>query len=101
MSINIPNTFNAYGSVDGATGTKVSGAGFASAQTGPGVYTITLDQPVDSTECVCIATPRTASARFVTMVQTSDNVKTVYTVDDAGAATNASFDFVILNTPNN
>jgi len=98
MSINIPNTFNAYGSVS-AAGARVSGAGFAAAATGTGVYTLTLDQPVDAAECAILVTARGATPGFAHVVHTSDTVKTVNMVDAAGAAQDTAFDFAVLNCP--
>lgn len=101
MSINIPNTFNAYGSVKGTSGLRVSGAGFASARTGAGVYTLTLDEGVDSSECAILVTRRGAAAPAdgtISVDHTSDTVKTV-TCTAAGVATDSDFDFVVLNCP--
>lgn len=100
MSINIPNVFNSYGSVASA-GTKVSGAGFASAKTGTGVYTLTLDQGADAAECACLVSRRGAAAAAdgtFGVDHTSDTVKTVrYT--EAGVAADVAFDFAVLNCP--
>lgn len=101
MSINIPNTFGAYGSVNGADGAKVSGAGFASARTGAGVYTLTLQEPVDATQCAILVSRRGAAAaadETFSVAHTSDTVKTV-TCTAAGVATDSSFDFAVLRAP--
>lgn len=101
MSINIPNSFNAYGSVNGA-GARVSGAGFSVASSGAGVYQITLDQPVDSTECAILVTGRGAAAAAdgtFMVAHTSDTVKEV-TFTQAGVAAAQAFDFLVLNAPN-
>ena len=99
MSINIPNSLQAYGSVLGSAGTKVSGAGFAPARSAKGIYTLTLDAAADAAECACIATVRGLTAGYATCAQTSDTVKTVSTFDDAGAAADLDFDFLCLRAP--
>jgi len=100
MSINIPNALQAFGSVNGTTGLAVAGAGFVAAG-GAGVYTITLDQAVDATECAILVTgrgPAAAADGTFTVTQTSDTVKTVnYT--EAGVAAAADFDFLVLRCP--
>ena len=63
MSINIPNALQAYGSVKGADGSSVSGAGANTARTGKGVYTLTLDAQLDATDCSVLATVRGPSNR--------------------------------------
>lgn len=105
MSINIPNTFNAYGSVVGATGVRASGAGFSVAGgTGggtPGIYAITLEDPVDSAQCAIVVTRRGAAAAAdgtFGVAHTSDSVKTV-TYTQAGVAADTDFDFAVLNCP--
>jgi hypothetical protein len=101
MAIIIPNSFNSYGSVAGGTGTAVSGAGFVSARTGAGVYTLTLDEPVDSTECAILVSRRGAAAgadETFSVEHTSDTVKTV-TCTAAGVATDSDFDFAVLRCP--
>ena len=98
MSINIPNTFGAYGSVD-AAGAKVSGAGFSVASSAPGVNELTLQEPVDATQCAILVTARGATPGFAHVVHTSDTVKTVNMVDAAGAAQATAFDFAVLRTP--
>lgn len=97
MSINIPNALLAFGSVS-AAGVKVSGAGFTSAQSGVGIYTLTPDQEVDATQCALLVTARTAGL-IATAEQTSDSVKTVNMFDDAGAAADGAFDFLLLRAP--
>lgn len=62
MSIELKNVVHAAGSVVGATGARAAGEGFASARTGAGVYTITLDRLIDSSECEVIVSPRGAPA---------------------------------------
>lgn len=99
MSINIPNSLQAYGSVNGTTGAKVSGAGFAPARSAKGIYTLTMDQAADAAECAVIATARSATQATLTCSQTSDTVKTVTAFDLAGAAVDVDFDFLMLRAP--
>lgn len=101
MSTNIPNTFNSYGSVNGTTGARVSGAGFSSARSAQGIYALTLDQGVDATQCAILVTRRGAAAaadETFSVAHTSDTVKTV-TCTAAGVAADADFDFAVLNCP--
>lgn len=105
MSISIPNTFSAYGSVGGASGAKVSGAGFSvvggTAGGTPGIYAITLEQPVDATQCAILVSRRGAAAaadETFSVAHTSDTVKTV-TCTAAGVATDRDFDFAVLRAP--
>lgn len=99
MSINIPNALQTYGSVNGTTGALVSGAGFTPARTAKGVYTLTLDQAVDATECSVLVTERGAVGNIFSVAQTSDTVKTVNAFDNAGVAIDSDFDFVLLRAP--
>jgi hypothetical protein len=99
MSINIPNALQAYGSVNGTTGAKVSGAGFTPARSAKGVYTLTMDQAADAAECAVLVTSRGATPAYASVEQTSDGVKTVNTVDAAGAAVDSDFDFLLLRAP--
>lgn len=99
MSIEIPNALLAFGSVKGADGTEVSGAGATPARSAKGVYTLTLDQPVDSTECAVLVTARGATTGYAGVAQTSDAVKTVSMLDAAGAAQDTDFDYLVLRAP--
>ena len=100
MSTEIPNSLNSYGAVTGATGAILSGSGFASARTAKGIYTLTLDQPIDSTQCSCqVGTRGGALGETAQLAHTSDTVKTVTTGDAADAAADLDFDFTILRTP--
>jgi len=105
MSINIPNVVQALGSVVGATGAALGGAGFVSAGgTGggtPGIYTLTLDQAVDASECAILVSRRGAAAAAdgtFGVAHTSDTVKTV-TYTQAGVAADVDFDFCVLRAP--
>jgi len=97
------NVILAMGRVDVAAGAIVAAStatrGCTAARTGEGVFTLTLDQPVnelDATECVCFVNCETSG--FAAVSNTSDAVKTVRTFS-AGAALNSaadrSFSFLI------
>lgn len=100
MGQQYPNVVHAFGSVNGADGAKVSGAGFASARTAKGDYALTLDLAVDATECSITACLRGATSGVCRVVHTSDTVKQVLTFAvDGTTATDLSFDFQILHGP--
>jgi hypothetical protein len=61
-----------------------------------GVYQITLDTQVDSSEAFIFVTPRSATPRMASVEHTSDLVKTVHLADDAGAAVDDAFDFAVF-----
>jgi hypothetical protein len=101
MSMNYPNRDLAAGSVAGGTGTATWIAGATSARTGAGVYTLTLDQPTDSTQCSILVSRRGAAAAAdgtFSVAHTSDSVKTV-TYTEAGVAADADFDFHVIRAP--
>jgi len=100
MAQEYPNLVNCLGSVLGATGATVSGSGFVSARSAKGVYTLTLDQPVNASQCSAMATVRAGAVTNSEVVigHTSDTVKTVLTAD-AGVAADHNFDFVIFRSP--
>lgn len=97
MSLQNPDVIGAAGSV-GADGVAVWAAGFASATTGAGVYTITLDEALDATECAVLVTPRTTAQLTVAVVHTSDTVKTINFLLVA-SATNGAFDVLVIKKP--
>lgn len=100
MSLNYPNVIHAAGSIQGSDGAKVSGAGFASARTGKGDYAVTLDVPVDATECCIQATLRGATSGVTRVVHTSDAVKQILTFAvDGTTATDLDVDFLVLRAP--
>ena len=80
--------------VTGATGVATMAKGCATATTGAGVYTITLDKLLDATERNAQVTCR-GGAFICRTVDTSDTVITVNTYDDTGAAANCDFDIMI------
>jgi len=95
----------AMGRVDVAAGAIVaantSTRGCTAARTGEGVFTLTLDQPVneiDAAECVLFANVETSG--FAIVSNTSDAVKTVRTfsmlaTDASATAADRSFSFLI------
>lgn len=102
MSLNYASALHVMGSVTGATGAAVfTAGGVATARTAKGVYTLTLDQQLDATQCVCFGTTRGAAgaAAEVAIAQTSDGVKTLSIIDNAGAAQDFDFDFIIFAAP--
>jgi hypothetical protein len=98
MALEYENRKLAAGSM-GGTGTEVWGSGGLGAQTGVGLYTITLDQPIDATENSFQVKVRGATPGFATVEQTSDAVKTVHTFDTAGNAANMDFDWEVVQAP--
>ncbi len=101
MSLNYPSIIFAAGSV-GSDGTAVWGAGAASAKSATGVYTLTLDQGCDATQCAVLITKRDAGTKIVfNVVQTSDTVKTVnaFSAVDGTTATDSAFDYMVLKAP--
>ncbi len=98
MSINIPNSFNAYGSVS-STGATVSGAGFTASKAATGSYVLTLDEEVDAAECAILTTPRGTTPLVIAVSHTSDSQKQVSVYTTAGAAADGAFDFCVLRTP--
>lgn len=81
-------------------GAESFGFGAIVAQTGPGVYTITLDSPLSSTECV--GKVQMEDAGIAKFVHTSTTVKTVTTflAADLGNAANANWEYEIAQAPN-
>lgn len=88
----------ARGRIDGATGNRLAGMGFVSARTGAGVYTITLDQPVDATQSIVLVTVEGAGARCATMSAETDSVKTISIFTTVPAAQDNTFSFAIYQT---
>lgn len=99
MAVEQKNVVHAAGSVAGATGALVSGSGFASARTGAGVYTITLERPANAAECQLLVTRRgTALRTYWAVSHTTDSVKTVSALDSAGNPLDTDFDFAVVKT---
>lgn len=98
MTITKDNIIHAAGSVDGATGNRVSGGQTVSpARTAPGVYELTLEDPLDATEGACHITLRgVGPTNSYSMEWTSDEKITVKTFA-AGLAADIGFDYTILN----
>lgn len=102
MSQNYPSITAALGSVTGATGVAICGAGAASSRTGAGDYNLTLDQGCDASECTIQITPRGAGTPVVAeVVHTSDTVKQVLLWDSAtgAVATDHNFDYEVKKLP--
>lgn len=86
----------AAGSVIGGTGVATKIRGAASARTGAGTYTITLDQPLNAADCVVRAQVRGGAANCnCRIVHTTDAVKTITTHVGAAAAADQNFDFEV------
>lgn len=66
------------------------------AHAGAGVWAVTLDNPIDATECVCVAVARGAVPFVMSVEQTSDTVKTVHAATGAGVATDVGWDLAIF-----
>ncbi len=106
MSIITAATFHAMASVESNTGgsTFLTGSkhpGFSAvALAGEGLWDFTLDQDADATQCLILATPRTATADCACRTShPSDSVKRVMT-DRAGAlASDVNFDITIFRLP--
>lgn len=69
-----------------------------SARAGPGVYTVTLAEGVDTLRAVVLVTPRTATFAAATAVQVSDTVVGITTFDAAGAPLDADLHMAVLRT---
>lgn len=77
-------------------GALVAGRGVTPARTGAGVYTLTLDRPLDVNEGMLLFEIRTAAIdEPIRVVHTSDTVKTVSSFD-GGAATDCDFAVTVL-----
>lgn len=100
MALEVSNLFQAMGSI-GATGTVVWNKGALAACSGAGTYTLTLiaGQGIDATECACFVTGRGTAKTVFYVAQTSDTVKTVNAFDNANAALNSAFDWMICRAP--
>jgi hypothetical protein len=102
MSQNYPSSLAALGAVTGADGTAICGAGAASARTAAGIFTLTLDQGCDASQCCIQCMPRGVGTPVVfEVVHTSDTVKTVNVFDSAtgAVATDHDFDYVVHKLP--
>lgn len=100
MSLQNPDIIQAMGRISGA-GVQAFAAGCLLARTGAGVYTLTLDEALDSAEggvLVSFDGPAVAADQTVNIEDTSDTVKTI-TVTAAGVATDAGFFAVAFKAP--
>jgi hypothetical protein len=59
---------------------------------GSGIYTVTLDVALDANELMVMLTPHTtATSAIGRLTNTSDTIKTITFIDDAGAAVDTAF----------
>lgn len=87
----------AIGSITGAGAVTLQRGGVL-ARTAVGVYTLTLDRAVPSTECVVLVTPRGGAGNAnAQVVHTSDLVKTI-SLFVAAVATDVGFDVAVLRS---
>ena len=65
-----------------------------------GNYSVTLKQPIDAAECVCMVTFRDVAGldHTAAVTHTSDSQKSIAVVDGAGAPADAAFDLLIIRT---
>mgnify|MGYP007011098199 CR=1 FL=1 len=96
--------FAPYGQLQAACSVTALGAlsgnsyGVVSAELAANVFTITLDPnaAIDSTNAGVMLQCRTADGAILTSTQTSDTVFTIRGFDDAGAALDVAFDFLVF-----
>jgi hypothetical protein len=105
MSIITSGTFHAMASVTAGGATFLANSkapGFTSvANGGAGLNNLTLDQDVDATQSLILATPRSATADCACQtVHTSDTVKQVRTYVAGVLSDAVAFDVCILRLPN-
>jgi len=81
--------------ITGADGVALFARGCATARTGAGVYTVTLDRGADANECIVLAQSETIST-FASVAHTSDTVKTISVENDASAATDSNVGFILF-----
>lgn len=104
MAIITSGTFHALGSVAAGGAAFLAGStapGFSSvANGGVGLNDLTLDQAADATQCIIIATPRSAVADIgIATQQTSDTVKRVLTYAAGVLANTVGFDVAVFRLP--
>jgi len=91
-----PSLCIAAGKVTGSSGAASKCVGATPARTSAGVYTLTLSQEVDATECHVSVTPVGTADVRVAVSHTSDSVKTISTFSGAvGTAADSDFTFQI------
>lgn len=98
MSIEIPNLCAAQGQT-GSTGTEVSASGGTVAISAAGIYILTLDNPLDANECNVFVTTQAAGKVMWEVVHTNDTAKTIKSWDNANAALNAAFSWIVFQMP--
>ena len=98
MGLFTGNNIAAQGRWAGADTAKSQGGKVA--QTGTGVYTITLEQGLNANECVPLITVQDATvAVSPSVVHTSATVKTVTLRDSTNAAINSNFGWGVWQLP--
>jgi len=86
----------AYCRVTAATGAATTARNCATARTGAGVYTVTIDYACDEEGCIVLFESQTAACDDVPAVtHTSDTVKQIETFD-GGVATDCDFAAIVL-----
>lgn len=100
MSLNYPNICHAMGSIRGTDGATTMAAGCSVARSAAGTYNISLDDDVDATQCVIVASPRGANSAVIRAAHTSDTVKQLVAFVLAGTtAQDTDIDFMIFRAP--
>lgn len=89
------NQLVAAAKITGATGAATMARGCATARTAQGIYTVTMPVGANTTDRVCVATPRNTVDRSVMIADTSDTVVTITTADPAGADQDCDLDVAI------
>lgn len=92
--MSILNEVLAAGKVTAAGAVTVA-RGCVPAKTAAGIYTLTLDQPVDAAESIVLVQPNTAALN-VLVADTTDTVKTLTFETDAGVDTDSDFTFLVM-----
>jgi hypothetical protein len=82
--------------IDGATGNPIMVQGCAVARTGAGIYTVNLDTPANTAENVAFITAVDATPSLVTYAHTTDALKTITVVDQAGGAVDRTVHFAMF-----
>lgn len=105
MSIITTDTFQAMATVSAGGATFLAGSkapGFSSVSNGgAGLNNLAVEQPVDETQCVIQATPRSTTADVSCQTNhVSDNVKQVRTYLAGVLSDLVAFDVVLFRLPN-
>ncbi len=76
-----------------ATGVAFFARGCVTGRTGAGIYTCTLDRPMDANECIITVTVE--GAGFAELVHTSDTIKTITVRDHLNAVLDANIQVAV------